>query len=207
MASDGSLALVADLERRVYRVWGPDPAAPGPLRSAPFAARPGAVILGVRYHRDLAPIVARACAATCDNERCTAALPARDCDALEREKDYPCEYGPDAPGDDGDDNVIGAEPDAPDLDARARALTGSASDLGNRCFRQLQAAELDEARATCAEALRRKPSDATRGAILFNLGLIAEKRGDPAEARRLYRESLAARPNATVRKRLDALGP
>jgi hypothetical protein len=46
-----------------------------------------------------------------------------------------------------------------------------------------------------------------RGASLYNLGLIAEARGDKALAARAYADSLAARPNKTVRAALLAIDP
>ena len=45
------------------------------------------------------------------------------------------------------------------------------------------------------------------GACLYNRGRIAEQEGKVAEARGLYRRSLAVRPNDTVSARLDSLGP
>ncbi|MBT9557208.1 MAG: tetratricopeptide repeat protein [Myxococcales bacterium] len=45
------------------------------------------------------------------------------------------------------------------------------------------------------------------GACLYNRGRVAEGRGDIATARADYRSSLAVRPNTTVSKRLNALGP
>jgi tetratricopeptide (TPR) repeat protein len=68
------------------------------------------------------------------------------------------------------------------------------------------AGDLQRAEAATAQGLpgaRGKPSE---GAALYNLGRIAEQRGDKDEAARRYRESLSARPNAAVEKRLSALG-
>lgn len=54
-------------------------------------------------------------------------------------------------------------------------------------------------------ALGCDPDDAQRGAIGYNLGMALEALGDKAGARKAFTDSLAARPNATVQKRLDAL--
>lgn len=45
----------------------------------------------------------------------------------------------------------------------------------------------------------------TAATCLYNRGLVYELRGAPSEARRVYRASLALRPNAVVQRHLDAL--
>ncbi len=80
-----------------------------------------------------------------------------------------------------------------------------ARQLGDACFRSIKAQDFDTAERECRLALARADSDRTRGAVLYNLGLIAEARRDFAAARDHYRRSLAVRPNATVRARLEAL--
>jgi hypothetical protein len=84
--------------------------------------------------------------------------------------------------------------------------THGGSDWGNRCFVHLRANALDAAEAACAAGLRVAERDTTRGAILYNLGRIAEARGDRAAARRHYTRSLEVRPgNAAVQRARDAL--
>jgi hypothetical protein len=65
--------------------------------------------------------------------------------------------------------------------------------------------QLDEAERVTREALDLTRSDRTRGALLYNLGRIAEERGDAAAAKEHYERSLAARDNRTVKRRLDRL--
>ncbi len=86
--------------------------------------------------------------------------------------------------------------------------THGGSDWGNRCAVHLRAGELDAAEGSCARGLAMAERPATRGAILYNLGRIAEARGDHDTARRAYRASLEARPgNAATQAALDALAP
>ncbi len=84
----------------------------------------------------------------------------------------------------------------------ARGGTG----WGNRCIAHLRAGRLDAAQAACAAGLAAATRDTTRGALLYNLGLIAELRGDRVSARLDYEASLRARPNSTVERALAALG-
>lgn len=78
---------------------------------------------------------------------------------------------------------------------------------GNRCFAHLAANRLDAAQAACDRGLAQATDQAVRGSLLYNLGRVAEARGERGRARELYRRSLAARPgNRVVQGRLDALG-
>ena len=78
---------------------------------------------------------------------------------------------------------------------------------GNRCWTHFEAGRLSHARAACERGLRASPTPATRGALLYNLGRIAEARGRTSDARARYRGSLEVRPgNTTVQARLDSLG-
>ncbi len=73
-----------------------------------------------------------------------------------------------------------------------------------RCYQHLRAGALPYARAACNKALEMNPPDAeTKGAILFNAGLVEHKGGDPVAACDLLRRSLAARPNDGVKKKVD----
>lgn len=69
------------------------------------------------------------------------------------------------------------------------------------------ARDLDVAEARTRAALARTVDAGGKGSVLYNLGRIAEERGDSAEAVALYRQSLHERPNDTVRDRLARLDP
>lgn len=79
---------------------------------------------------------------------------------------------------------------------------GSLAELGWALFHLRQ---LDEAERVTREALDLTTSDRTKGALLYNLGRIAEERGDAAAAVEHYTRSLAARDNRTVKRRLEKL--
>lgn len=66
--------------------------------------------------------------------------------------------------------------------------------------------DLDRAEQVTQQALRAASVPNARGAALHNLGRIAEQRGKTDEAAQLYRNSIAARPNTVVSKRLADLG-
>jgi len=84
--------------------------------------------------------------------------------------------------------------------------THAGADWGNRCVLHTRAGELDAAEAACARGLAAAERDTTRGALYYNLGRIAERRGDAPSARARYQRSLTLRPgNATVQAALDAL--
>jgi hypothetical protein len=68
-------------------------------------------------------------------------------------------------------------------------------DWGERCFRHLKAGELESAHADCEAGLLSNPEPATQGAIYYNLGLIAEKRGQSELASQHYSKSIAVRPS------------
>lgn len=94
------------------------------------------------------------------------------------------------------------------LDAEApRCEPGlTAQQFGERCWAELGAGRLEEAERLCRCGLTLQPSSRVRGALLYNLGRIAEQRGDVHSAAARYRESLEARgENAEVRRRLEAL--
>lgn len=90
----------------------------------------------------------------------------------------------------------------------------SASSLGNACFSALRAAPdgdgeddaLAAAMHLCECALTRSPADATRGAILYNIGRILERWGAHQSAIWAYEQSLRARPgNEATRQRQSRL--
>jgi len=79
---------------------------------------------------------------------------------------------------------------------------------GNRCFVHLKAKRYAPASAACRRGLEIATEGSIRGAILYNLGRIAEEQGHVEEARRQYRSSLRERPgNKTVQARLKGLSP
>jgi len=80
------------------------------------------------------------------------------------------------------------------------------SDWGNRCVVHLREGELDAAQAACARGLDMASRDTTRGALLYNLGLIAVRRGETALARLYFEASLVPRPSATVEQALEEAG-
>lgn len=77
---------------------------------------------------------------------------------------------------------------------------------GNRCYAHLGAGRLQQAQAACEAGLAAAEQDRVRGAILYNLGRIAEARGERREAIERYEDSLDVRPgNAIVEERLRRL--
>lgn len=65
--------------------------------------------------------------------------------------------------------------------------------------------DLDLAEAKTKAALERTVEAKGKGAALYNLGRIAEQRGETADAIAFYQQSLRERPNGTVRDRLARL--
>lgn len=77
---------------------------------------------------------------------------------------------------------------------------------GARCFEHLQRGHWSAAEAACARGLELASEGGVRGALLYNLGRVAEERGAHERAAALYVESLAARPdNRIVERRLRGL--
>jgi hypothetical protein len=77
---------------------------------------------------------------------------------------------------------------------------------GNRCYTHFKAGALKYARAACQKGLEQSPDNKTRGAILYNAGLVDEAAGDAKAACEFFRQSLAVRPGvAAVQSKLDAL--
>ena len=96
---------------------------------------------------------------------------------------------------------------------RAIAIDGQSARL--RCeagFVAYRAGVLDEAERWIQLALGRLPNDPPEplkvpvAMCLFNAGLVYEARDRKADAHDAWTRSLALRPNATVQRRLDALG-
>lgn len=97
-----------------------------------------------------------------------------------------------------------------------RAMTGelqagvvaerSARAWGEDCFARLGIGHWKTAEASCLRGLTVAVDAKTRGALLYNLGRIAEAQGANAQAIARYRDSLSARPgNREVKRRLARL--
>lgn len=78
----------------------------------------------------------------------------------------------------------------------------------DRCWKNLGANQLANAKAECLEGLKLAPDGATgaRPSLLYNLGLIEERSGNSAGARDLFTQSLTLRPNAEVSAALSRVG-
>lgn len=81
-----------------------------------------------------------------------------------------------------------------------------AKSLGELGWAYFNAGKLDEAKDRLERGLQYAENDGTRGAILYNLGRVAEAKGDKPHAIELYQRSLAVRPNDVVSSRLAELG-
>lgn len=92
------------------------------------------------------------------------------------------------------DAALAVAPDHP------RALSG-------RGYARLLAGDLDGATEDLELALGMNPSREIQGAAHFNLGLVAEKRGDPAEAIRHFQLSNKVRPSKPAAKKLANSAP
>ncbi len=77
------------------------------------------------------------------------------------------------------------------------------SELGWAAF---QAGDHVKAEKANADSVRVSSQPELKAASLYNLGRVAEARGDRDRAAALYADSLVLRPNKTVVKRLVALG-
>lgn len=90
---------------------------------------------------------------------------------------------------------------------RALAIApGDTTLLGELGWALFHAGRLDEAFTATREAYDRADSPRQEGAMLYNLGRIAEALERTPAALELYRRSLAVRPHDTVRARIEALG-
>lgn len=79
--------------------------------------------------------------------------------------------------------------------------------LSGRGYARLLAGDLDVATADLELALAMNPSREIQGAAHFNLGLVAEKRGDPAEATRHFQLSNKIRPSKPAARKLAHSAP
>jgi Flp pilus assembly protein TadD len=88
----------------------------------------------------------------------------------------------------------------------ARAINpGHAKTLGELGWAYFKADRLDEAHTTLEQALHHAKTDRTRGAVLYNLGRVAEAKSENDLATELYARSIAVRPNDAVSSRLETL--
>lgn len=117
-----------------------------------------------------------------------------------------------------------AQPSAPTATASASASTTQPDELapedaafvdnmggtgwGNRCWTHLQAGQLAWAKAACDRGLAMTPATPQpRASLLYNEGLVEQKLGHNAVARKFFEDSLALRPNPDVQRALDGLPP
>ncbi|MDC0744885.1 tetratricopeptide repeat protein [Polyangium mundeleinium] len=84
-------------------------------------------------------------------------------------------------------------------------VPGDAPALTELGWAAFKAGELDRAKQSNEEALRRTTSPKLQAMAHYNLGRIAEERKDPKAALDHYRKSVALRPNETVEKRIAEL--
>jgi hypothetical protein len=101
----------------------------------------------------------------------------------------------------------GAQPSSPGAsDDAALVDKRGGRDFGDRCFVHLQAERWDAAQTACERGLELAKSPSLIGALHYNLGRIAEGRGQLEAARAHYRKSLEVRPdNQPTQARLKAL--
>lgn len=84
--------------------------------------------------------------------------------------------------------------------------THGGADWGNKCFTHYKNGALAYARAACEEAVKMNPESKTKGAILYNRGLLEEASGDLKAACEAYRSSLVASPgNKPVSAKFEKL--
>ena len=85
-------------------------------------------------------------------------------------------------------------------------FSGKGNDWANRCFSHLMSGRHDEAESACWSGLAIEDRARTRATLVYNLGRIAEQRGNTGRAIAFYERSLALRPgNEAVQSRLDGL--
>ena len=177
IASDGSMALTAT--RHAYQLWKVgDPTAIALELPDVDATRD---VIGVRAHADVSRlrtlVATHATLGTSAPSRAAETTTTDQCHALHTAR-----------------HAAEPEPER------------TASAWGEDCYAHLRVGLWGIAEASCLRGLAAAPEPGTRGAILYNLGRIAEAQGAPAQAMEHYRSSLAARPgNATVKQRLAKL--
>lgn len=188
IANDGLHALVLD-DAKISIVGNGDPVPRGEVGE----------VLGVRYHADVRPLAAAMTTRAPLAREASACKADAECRGHSGCGDVRC-----------DDGRCVARPAAlvgvlaPD--DRGFVDKRGGRDWGDRCVKHLRASRLAAAQAACEAGLALAKKPGTRGAILYNLGLVAKQHGDRDTARTRFRESLAVRPgNATVEAALAEL--
>ncbi len=91
------------------------------------------------------------------------------------------------------------------FDAAIAADATMARAWGERCYARLLDGQFAGAKKDCDQALKLGDKPRFKASVHYNLGLIAEKQGKTAAAKKAYRASLDLRPNEEVQKAHDAL--
>ena len=91
------------------------------------------------------------------------------------------------------------------FDAALAADPTLAAGHSGRGYARLLAGHLDEAKADLEAALVRDDAPKFQAAVYFNLGQVAERRGDLAAARAAYTRSQQLRPTQATKDALAAL--
>lgn len=172
VATDGSVSLTAVGDR--YSLWSFDEESPIEFQLAGIDATGD--LLGVRYHADTRPLQ-RFIEGPPVPELSDAEVEVSSDECRARHRRYASRH-------------VG-------WDGKPRTATA----WGNDCFERLRIRHWHSAEASCLEGLAVAEDPRTRGALLYNLGRIAEAQGATAQAITRYRDSLAARPGSRAAMR------
>ncbi len=93
------------------------------------------------------------------------------------------------------------------FEASLEANPASATAACEAGFAALRTNDLDKAQHYLEQGLQLVQQPNKEAACRYNLGLVAEKRGNPARAIEHYKHSLSLRENSTVRSKLATLAP
>lgn len=157
-------------------------------------------VLGVRWHADARPLIATMVARE-PRPRPVVACTGDDGCRGHAGCDLRCQAGSCV------ENVR-AEPAELAAEDRGFVDTRGGKDWGLRCLEHLRAGRMGAAQAACDAGLAVASKPAIRGALLYNLGLIARNTGATQVARARFGESLVVRPgNEIVTRALAELGP
>lgn len=182
IATDGSMAVTA--VKQAYSLWKRDAATPIEHELPGVDATRD--LLGVRAHADVGRlrtvIAGHSTLGTRSSRRSPETIETDQCHEL-----YQAEEA--------------AKP-GPPIEIPKR----SAHAWGEDCYSSLRAEQWNWAEKSCLRGLAVATEAGTKGALLYNLGRIAEAQHAIPQAMEHYRDSLAARPgNATVKQRLAKL--
>lgn len=163
--------------------------------------------------------IAGQCGARCEDGRCGPIPDGRCSDVFPCAEGYRCSAegacDPEGEGNEGADECasdadcgsgmcVGDPPRCQGLPCDDERTPSARADA---CSRERRAGDTASASTTCRCALEAAEDPRTRGALLYELGRIAEANGERGPARRYYERSLEARPNRVVQERLDGLAP